>query len=347
MRIADAGAFDTTGVKRPGESVDGDGAATWDRVQPGDAGGASAPLDDTTYRGDRNAGTGKYLLERIDLVNLVCVLGNSLNGAVPPEVYKDVLDYCVERRAFLIVDPPPDWTRNGLVSDPTHELASLNLSGPPARNAALYYPRLLQANPLRGNQIEAFAACGALAGVIARTDAERGVWVAPAGTGASTAGVVGPAETLSDAENGSLNRHGINVIRTFPVLGPVVWGARTLRGADAAADEFKYIPLRRTVLFVEESLHRGLQWVTFEPNAEPLWPEIRLNAGAFMHSLFMQGAFRGRTPNEAYFVKCDKGTTTDEDIDNGMVNIIVGFAPLKPAEFVIVQLQQMAGRLSA
>jgi phage tail sheath protein FI len=347
VRIEVAGALDAAGVKRPGESVDGDGNATWDQVLPGDAGHASAPLDDIAYTGDRKTRTGKYLLEHIDLVNLVCVLGSTLSSLVPPEVYKDILDYCVERRAFLIVDPPPDWTRNGLVTDPTDELANLNLTGTPARNAAIFYPRLLQANPLRGNKVEVFAGCGALAGVIARTDAERGVWMAPAGTDASLAGVVGLPEALSDAETGPLNQNGINVIRTFPGYGPVVWGARTLRGADRTADEYKYIPVRRTALFLEESLRRGLEWVMFEPNDEALWAQIRLDAGAFMHSLFRRGAFQGKTPRDAYFVKCDNETTTDEDIDNGVVNIVVGFAPLKPAEFLIVQLQQMAGQLSA
>ena len=179
---------------------------------------------------------------------------------------------------------------------------------------------------------------------MARTDAARGVWKAPAGTDASLAGVAGLAENLSDAESGPLNKIGINVIRTFPVYGPVVWGARTLRGADAVADEYKYIPVRRTALFIEESLRRGLQWVVFEPNDEPLWAQIRLTVGAFMHDLFRRGAFQGQTPRDAYLVKCDKETTTAGDIDNDAVNVVVGFAPLKPAEFVILQLQLIAGR---
>ncbi len=103
--------------------------------------------------------------------------------------------------------------------------------------------------------------------------------------------------------------------------------------------------MRRTALYIEESLFRGTKWVVFEPNDEPLWAQIRLNVGAFMHNLFRQGAFQGTTPREAYFVKCDKETTTQNDIDRGIVNIVVGFAPLKPAEFVIVKLQQIAGEL--
>ena len=124
-----------------------------------------------------------------------------------------------------------------------------------------------------------------------------------------------------------------------------MWGSRTLAGADLLASEWKYVPVRRLALFLEESLYRGTQWVVFEPNDEPLWAQIRLNIGAFMQTLFRQGAFQGASPREAYFVKCDRETTTQNDIDSGVVNIMVGFAPLKPAEFVIVKIQQMAGQV--
>jgi hypothetical protein len=174
------------------------------------------------------------------------------------------------------------------------------------------------------------------------------VWKAPAGTAAGILGALGVQVPLNDRENGVLNPTGINVIRLLNLGGvgtTVVWGARTLRGADIMADEYKYVPVRRLALFLEESLYRGTQWVVFEPNDEPLWAEIRLNLGAFMHTLFSQGAFQGRTPKEAYFVKCDKETTTQNDIDLGRVNIVVGFAPLKPAEFVIIKIQQIAGAI--
>jgi len=183
--------------------------------------------------------------------------------------------------------------------------------------------------------------------VMARTDAQRGVWKAPAGTDASLNGTIGLDVNLTDDENGLLNPLGINALRTFPVFGNVTWGARTMRGADAAADEYKYLPVRRTALYIEESLYRGLKWVVFEPNDEPLWAQIRLNVGAFMHTMFRQGAFQGQTPKDAYLVKCDRETTTQNDIDLGVVNVLVGFAPLKPAEFVIIQLQQLAGQIQA
>ena len=151
---------------------------------------------------------------------------------------------------------------------------------------------------------------------------------------------------MTDAENGEINPIGINALRTFPIVGTVVWGARTLRGSDAVADDYKYLPVRRFALFLEESLFRGLKFAVFEPNAEPLWSQIRLNVNAFLNGLFRQGAFAGATPRDAYFVKCDSETTTQNDINLGVVNVLVGFAPLKPAEFVIIQIQQIAGQVT-
>jgi hypothetical protein len=186
-----------------------------------------------------------------------------------------------------------------------------------------------------------------VAGLYARTDTNRGVWKAPAGVEASLVGVMGVTATLTDQENGVLNKQAINCIRNFPTYGTIIWGGRTLRGNDELGDQWKYVPVRRTALFIEETLYRSLKWVVFEPNDEPLWAQVRLNVGAFMHNLFRQGAFQGSSPREAYFVKCDKETTTQTDINLGIVNIVVGFAPLKPAEFVIIKLQQMAGQVEA
>jgi phage tail sheath protein FI len=297
------------------------------------------------YSGNRNKRTGKYLLEDVDLFNLVCLLGNSRGETVAPGIYADMLAYCVERRAFLIVDAPVEWTHDDLVSNATAKVTGLGLTGLGARNAAVFYPRVQEADPQRNGQVDTFPACGLIAGAMAQTDGNRGVWKAPAGIDVGLTGTSGLADSLTDRENGVLNQVAINALRAFPIVGRVIWGARTLRGADLIGDDYKYIPVRRTALFLEESLYRGLKWVVFEPNDEPLWAQIRLNVGAFMHSLFVQGAFQGTTPNQAYFVKCDKDTTTQDDINKGIVNILVGFAPLKPAEFVVVQLQQLAGQI--
>jgi len=307
----------------------------------------SNTLNDAAYQGDPSQKTGIYALEKADLFNLLCIPADSRSGDTSTAVYATALSYCTDRRAMLLVDSPAAWSANPNTAAATavDNLITLNLAGDTARNAALYFPRVLESDPLRSGQIDTFVPCGIVAGIMARTDTTRGVWKAPAGLDATLTGIQGLNVNLNDAENGMLNPLGINCLRFFPESGRVVWGARTLRGADALADEYKYIPVRRTALYIEESLYRGLKWVVFEPNDEPLWAQIRLNVGAFMQDLFRQGAFQGTTPKDAYFVKCDKETTTQNDINLGIVNIVVGFAPLKPAEFVVIKLQQMTGNI--
>ncbi|WP_419661807.1 phage tail sheath protein [Desulfosarcina variabilis str. Montpellier] len=304
-------------------------------------------LDQPVYEGSKEDKTGIYALDKADLFNLLCIPPDTRGGDIPPVVYQTAMAYCVARRAMLLVDSPAAWTANKdtAAASAKKGLSALGLSGEAARNAALYFPRVLETDPLRDGQIEAFVPCGIIAGIMARTDTARGVWKAPAGLDAAIIGIQGLNVPLNDAENGMLNPLGINCMRVFPVNGRVVWGARTLRGADQLADEYKYVPVRRLALYIEESLYRGIQWVVFEPNDEPLWSQIRLNVGAFMHNLFRQGAFQGTTQQDAYFVKCDKETTTQNDINLGIVNIVVGFAPLKPAEFVIIKIQQIAGQI--
>jgi phage tail sheath protein FI len=287
-----------------------------------------------------------YALLTTDLFNLLCIppFTREDGGDVDSTTLTEALSLCVERRAMLIVDAPGTWNT---VAAAVTGMQAPPVSGSDARNAAIFFPRLRQPDPEQAGLIADCVPCGAVAGVCARTDTQRGVWKAPAGLDASLNGVPELSIPLTDAENGQLNPLGLNCLRAFPVFGRVVWGSRTLRGADQLANEWKYVPVRRTALFLEESLYRGTQWVVFEPNDEPLWAQIRLNIGAFMQNLFRQGAFQGKTPAEAYFVKCDKETTTQNDINLGIVNIIVGFAPLKPAEFVIIKLQQMAGQIQA
>jgi phage tail sheath protein FI len=283
---------------------------------------------------------GIYALEDADLFNLLCIPSYLNDTDVDTNLISEAAAYCETRRAMILVDPPSSW------NDKTKARDGINAGiGTTSKNAALFFPRLYQQNPLKNNQFEEFVPCGAVAGVFARTDTQRGVWKAPAGLDAVLNNVPALSVNLTDAENGELNPLGVNCLRTRVPAGRVVWGARTLQGDDRFGSEWKYIPVRRTALFIEESLYRGTQWVVFEPNDEPLWAQIRLNIGAFMHNLFRQGAFQGTTPKDAYFVKCDKETTTQNDINLGIVNIIVGFAPLKPAEFVIVKLQQMAGQI--
>ncbi|MEA3276251.1 MAG: phage tail sheath subtilisin-like domain-containing protein [Pseudomonadota bacterium] len=305
----------------------------------------STGLDQGAYEGSQANKTGLYALEDADLFNLLCIPPDTRGGDVPSAVWSTALSYCQQRRAMLIVDPRSGWNSAANARDNLD--TDIGLTGLVARNAALYFPRVRQADSLLDGQIDTFVPCGIVAGVLARTDATRGVWKAPAGTEAALRGTQGLAVKMTNDENGMLNPLGINSLRSFPIIGRVVWGTRTLRGADQLADEYKYIPVRRLALFIEESLFRGTQWVVFEPNDEPLWSQIRLNVGAFMQNLFRQGAFQGSSPRDAYFVKVDSETTTQNDINLGIVNIVVGFAPLKPAEFVIIKIQQIAGQIES
>lgn len=310
-------------------------------LQGGNDGVVIEPNDPDIEEGDPsfetalvNTETGVPLLDRISLFNILCVPGETKETTI-----QELEKFCRQRRAFLIADSEKEDDFGDLLKGPG------KITGDDSINAAFYFPWILAPDALQENRPKEFPPCGFVAGIYARTDATRGVWKAPAGTEASLTGANGVTINLTDNENGVLNPLAINCIRTFPVYGTIIWGARTLQGNDERGSEWKYIPVRRTALFIEESLFRALKWVVFEPNDEPLWAQIRLNVGAFMHNLFRQGAFQGTTPKDAYFVKCDKETTTQNDIDRGIVNIVVGFAPLKPAEFVIIKLQQMAGQI--
>jgi phage tail sheath protein FI len=278
---------------------------------------------------------GVNFLDRVDLFNILCVPGET-----NPVVVQQLENYCRDHRAFLITDSDPGANFTGLQNGPPNQI-----TGDDGINAAFYFPWVRGPDPLQENRLRDYPPCGFVAGIYARTDSTRGVWKAPAGIDASVTGASGLVHTLTDLENGTLNIQAINCLRTFKVYGTVVWGARTLRGNNEVGSEWKYIPIRRLALFLEESLYRGTKWVVFEPNDEPLWAQIRLNVGAFMQGLFRQGAFQGRSPREAYFVKCDAETTTQADRNLGVVNILVGFAPLKPAEFVVIKIQQMAGEI--
>lgn len=287
--------------------------------------------------------TGLMALEDVDLFNILCLpAAAALDTTDMQSVYMAAAGYCERRRAFLVIDIPA--AVDTLVRMQTWIAQNDALRH---RNAAVYFPRTRIADRLADGRPRSIGASGTIAGLYARTDATRGVWKAPAGTEARLRNVLGLDYLLTDPQNGALNPLGVNCLRSFPVYSHICWGARTLEGADAQASEWKYIPVRRLTLFLEETLYRATKWVVFEPNDEPLWAQIRLNIGAFMHTLFRQGAFQGASPREAYLVKCDRETTTQNDIDSGIVNILVGFAPLKPAEFVIIRIQQIAGDIQS
>ena len=327
----------TTSLQRPDPVVDAAFTGGSDGVPIVDNDIANPTLE--------GAKEGLWSLQKADLFNLLCIPPLTRDGDIGGLARTAAAQYCERRRALFVVDPLSTW------DEPSDLTGSAGIDGTVfglARSsyAALFFPQIRSPDPLRGGQLEAFAPCGAVAGIMARTDGTRGVWKAPAGIDATLNGAADLTVKLTDGENGQLNPLGVNCLRSFPVIGRVLWGARTMRGADKLADEYKYLPVRRLALFIEESLYRGTQWVVFEPNDEPLWGQIRLNVGVFMNSLFRQGAFQGATRQEAFYVKCDGETTTQADRNNGIVNIEVGFAPLKPAEFVILTIQQIAGDLN-
>jgi uncharacterized protein len=316
--------------------------SSFTQAEGGVDGGVITPADVLGVPADKS---GIYALDKTDLFNLLCLPPIERDGDTDSATYEGAIKYCHDRRAMLLIDPPGSW---GSIDAAQSGIESLRepLGGETVtRNAAIFFPRIRLADPLKENRLAEFVPSGAVAGVFARTDVTRGVWKAPAGVEAGIVGVQEYSVKMTDPENGRLNPMGLNCLRNFRVHGNVVWGSRTLAGSDEQGSEYKYIPVRRLTLFLEESLYRGTQWVVFEPNDEPLWSQIRLNVGAFMNDLFRQGAFQGRTPSQAYFVNCGSDTTTQNDINRGIVNIEVGFAPLKPAEFVIIKIQQIAGKI--
>ncbi len=308
------------------------------------AGGADgAPPEVADYKGKELTQTGFYALNTVDIFNIMVIpYDKNLTEDEYRQLWPSASVYCKKHRAFLIIEPPASW-KGGYtkVSDaPATGIAAMRI-GLEKDYSAVFYPRItVMKNGLKKN----IGPGGAIAGLMARTDSTRGVWKAPAGTDSTITGLLDLEIDLTDPENGVLNKLGVNCIRKFP-SGIVNWGARTIDGVDDFGSEWKYIPIRRLALFIEESLFRGTKWVVFEPNDEPLWAKIRLNVGAFMKRLFREGAFQGDTPDKAYYVKCDSETTNQDDRNRGIVNIQVGFAPPKPAEFVVITIQQIAGDL--
>ncbi len=251
-------------------------------------------------------------------------------------VYAEAARVCGNKFAFLVVDPPPDAVDVG--SAAAWKSTKIGFA---SSHAGAWFPNVRVDNPLEAGAIMSHPPSGTIAGVIARTDSRVGVWQSPAGTDATLAGVYGPSVELSDEEQGLLNPIAVNAIRRFPIYQTVAFGSRTVDGANALGSEWKYIPVRRTASYILRSLSEGLRWAVHKPNGEDLWTQLRVSCTAFMQGLFRQGAFKGTSPRQAYFVACDSSTTTQDDIDQGIVNIVIGFSPLKPAEFVVITLRQI------
>jgi uncharacterized protein len=291
-------------------------------------------------------------LDKLAVFNLMV-----LPGVTDVTVLSTALAFCENKLAFLVMDPPQSATADAFgnpPANPPNPIANLITFTPKSANGALYFPYLQSPDPLTGSATNPVTGAtneippaATVAGIYAATDLARGVWKAPAGFQATTNNTTGVVArgAMTDQQQGVLNPLGINCLRDFPNIGTAVFGSRTL--VTLTEQQWRYVPVRRMALFLEQSLVSSLKWVVFEPNADPLWAAIRSSITAFMLGLFNQGAFQGTTPSQAFLVQCDSQTTTQADIDNGIVNIIVGFAPLLPAEFVIISIAQLAGQSSS
>ena len=295
---------------------------------------------------------GVYALDGAEIFTILYLPPYSPSEAASPDLplsalqISSVNSYAALNYSIVLWDPP-SATTPGTFGTWVTNIGAGSLDTYRASNSVMYYPWLDVGDVLAGNRPRKFGPSASVAGVMARIDGVRGVWKAPAGEEARVLGVNALEHVMSNIEDGGINPLGVNAIRQFPIIGTVVWGARTLDGADIQASQWKYVPIRRLAYNIEESLFRGTRWAVFEPNDEPLWAALRLNIGTFMRDLFRAGAFQGATPKDAYFVKCDGDTTTQSDRDRGIVNILVGFAPLKPAEFVVIRISQITAGAAA
>jgi phage tail sheath protein FI len=283
-------------------------------------------------------------LDKVPVFNLLVT-----PGITDDAVTSEAVAFCERKRAFYIMDTPspetnPDWTINSMVQGGALSLSS---EFPVSPNAALYYPWLKTTDPVTGVNSTA-PPSGFVAGMYGQEDTARGVWKSPAGIETALLGTTGvvPHGVMSNNQQGVLNQEALNCLRQFPGIGTVIFGARTTAGATAntAQQQWRYVAVRRMALFIEQTLYANLTWAVFEGNSTPLWHALTQEVTAFMLSLFREGAFAGDTPSTAFLVQCDNTTTTADDIANGIVNIVVGFAPLVPAEFVIVKIAQLAGQ---
>lgn len=284
--------------------------------------------------GARPARGLRRLEDRAELgVGFICVpVAARLDAASASTVYDQALAAATKQKALVLIDTPFFESNDFDVKNLQKAwLTPLGIDHP---NAAIFVPRL-QTPSLK----QTISASGVVAGVAARIDQTRGVWNAPAGLDATIRGAK-PAQSIDNAALERLTQHNVNAIRTFPSVGTVVWGARV-----ATSDpEWKYVSVRRTALFLEKSLGDGLEWSVFESNDESLWRKVSASIEDFMTELWRDGAFQGALAKEAFFVRCDRTTTTQAEINEGFFNVVIGFAPLKPAEFIVLRLTRKTVR---
>ena len=270
--------------------------------------------------------------------NLLCLPINRTDADIDAAVHALAVGFCKSRQALYLADTPSSWL---LAADPVAEAISrADELLPASPNAVLYFPWFTAPDPLAAGQYRDFPPCGAVAGVFARTDSSRGVWKAPAGPEADLVSAKGPSITISDQKQRLLDPRGVNCLRRSQGRA-YIWAARTRAASSDPASQWKYVSVRRLFLFIERSVSRGIDWAVFEPNDERLWAAVRMSILEFLDGLFRQGAFQGEAPRDAYFVKCDRSTMTQDDLDNGRLIVEIGAAPLRPAEFVVISVVKL------
>lgn len=295
--------------------------------------------------GTKGQRQGLDLLEETDQVSIVAAPG--FTDAISHDA---LLAHCEKlKNRVAILDGPPDTeniealTKVALAPSSSGARTTNELAGQRPRQSelgygAFYFPWITTRNPLNPAEIINTPPSGHIAGIYARSDASRGVHKAPANE--LIRGAVNVSYRVTKEEQSCLNPHGVNCIRIFPNDGIRLYGARTLA---PSSSEYRYINVRRLLNQIEESISRNTGWVVFEPNDRPLWKSITRDVTAFLTQLWRQGALMGRTPEEAFFVKCDEETNPPESIDAGEVITVIGVAPVKPAEFVIFRIGQGTG----
>lgn len=307
----------------------------------GGAVGAVTRIEPRDYVGDVGDRTGFGGLEAVDEITMICVpdlMAAYEQKLVDADGLKAVqlamIAHCeLMGDRVAIIDPPP-----GLNAQQVHEWR-MKTAGYDSKYAAMYWPWIKVFDPLSGKNTF-IPPAGPVAGVWGRNDDTRGVHKAPANE--VVRGAIAVELDITSREQELLNPAGINCIRSFPGRGIRVWGARTLSSDPA----WRYLNVRRLFNYLEESILGGTQWVVFEPNDDALWSKIRRTIAAFLVNEWRKGALFGLTPDEAFYVKCDRETNPAESIDAGMVICEIGIAPVKPAEFVIFRLSQFSGGAS-
>jgi len=304
---------DTGNTRPPNDSYDLDGGADGAALAPPDWAGASGFI---------------YEFDAVDDINIVAIP----DAAGDPQVTRDAYTYCQNRKdCFFVAD---SLKQQG----PQDVLKFRKDNGFNSSFGALYWPWIKVSDPLTGGT-KLVPPSGAVVGTYSHTDVVRGVHKAPAGIEEGYLNSAADVEWFTTkGEHDTLNPIGVNVIRSFPGSGIVIWGARTL----SADPEWRYINVRRLLLFIEESIDEGTQWVVFEPNSPILWGKVKRNITAFLTRVWRDGALFGATADEAFFVKVDAENNPSEVIDAGQLIIEVGVAPVKPAEFVIIRISQKA-----